>query len=82
MTRSAEEFHNGRGESNPFGTGPHGGDRETDFPNDGGYGSHIEQPSIPCSKCPAKFHFGSGKDHHEKMTHGIDLPNKTEDMLF
>ena len=82
MTRSAEEFHNGRGEENPFGTGPHGGDRETDFPNDNGWGSHVEQPSVPCSQCPAKFHFGFGRDHHEKMTHGIDLPNKTEDMLF
>lgn len=82
MGRSAGEFHNGRGEDNPFGTGPHGGDRETDFPNDSGWGSHTEQPSIPCKQCPAKFHFDGGRAQHEVMAHGPNLPDKKPDMLF
>lgn len=80
--RNNSDFEAGRESDSPFGTGPYGGDRETDFPNDNGWGSHIEQPLIPCSKCPAKFHFGASRDAHEKNTHGPDLPGKTEDMLF
>jgi len=69
MTRTAAEFDNGRGEDNPFGTGPHGGDRETDFPNDSGWGSHIEKPAISCEHCPAKFHFNSGLAQHKVAAH-------------
>lgn len=81
MGRNNKDFEAAH-QKGPYGTGPHGGDLPTDFPNDNGYGTHEERPGIACSHCPAKFHFAGSRDKHEKSVHNGDMPGKTDDMLF
>ena len=63
-----EDFNKGK-DNSPFGTGPHGGDRDMEEPNDNGWGTHIERPYISCPSCPAKFHFNGGLRSHQEKHH-------------
>jgi hypothetical protein len=63
-----EDFDKGK-DNSPFGTGPHGGDRDLDEPNDNGWGTHVERPRMSCPHCPAMFHFSTGLSTHKNQQH-------------